>query len=47
MVGCCFPMFLGWVLVDVTQALVLSPWVLRALCSGGSAALRGEEACFV
>ena len=50
MVGCCFSMFLGWVLADVTQALtlqkvggelVLLPWVLRALCSGGSAARRG------
>ena len=47
-----FSMLLGWILVDVTQALtlqkveaepVLLPWELRALCSGGSAARRGRR----
>ena len=49
MVGCCLSMFVVLVLAKVTQAptlqkvveLVLLPWVLRALCSSGSAARRG------
>ena len=52
MIGCCFSLFFGWVLVDVIQALtlqkvvaklVLWPRGLQLLCSGGSVARQGSR----